>query len=80
MNKTGKHNSCKSKQRLRCSAGFMLEYLLVSVAILGGLLLMFTFLRQSISGRFKSTADVFGAGRQYEYQQPHQTDISVVEL
>jgi len=43
-----------------------LEYSVLAVVILAALLAMQVVLRRAISGKWRSTGDGFGAGRQYE--------------
>jgi|YelNatPaOPRAMG01_1025707.scaffolds.fasta_scaffold03867_4 Flp pilus assembly pilin Flp len=44
----------------------VLEYAFLLVMIVAVLVLSFHYLKQAICGRMKSSADVFGFGRQYQ--------------
>lgn len=43
----------------------ILEYSILIAVLIAALLAMFSYLRLSIQGRFKESADVFGGGEQY---------------
>ncbi len=58
-------------------AFFSLEYILVFGVIMIGLVSVFVILRQSIAGKYRSSADAFGEGRQFEPYGAHKTKETV---
>lgn len=47
---------------------FTLEYAVVIVIVIAALLVMSVYIRRAVCGRMRSSADVFGGGRQYQYK------------
>ncbi|MDD5618544.1 MAG: hypothetical protein PHG69_05565 [Candidatus Omnitrophica bacterium] len=58
-----KNNFGKSKNR---RASFVIEYVTIIAIIALALITMQFYLKRSMSGSLRNTADVFGQGRQYE--------------
>jgi len=56
----------KMNKKIRLTrANAVIDYTLLIIAIASTLLIMGTFLRRGISGKWKDMADVYGKGRQY---------------
>jgi len=58
---------------MRNKGNLMLEYVVLITVVIAGLLVMQTYIRRAVCGRWRQNADVFGSGRQY---QPDVTKIN----
>ena len=70
----------KTENRMNFQRGnFTVEYILLFAAMLGGLVLMFTFIQQSMKGRFRSAVEAFSGGRQFQPSGEHKTVINIIK-
>lgn len=56
----------------------MVEYMMLFVIVLGALYVFQTYISRAMNGRWKTTGDSFGMGRQY--QSGRTTDCSYVQI
>ena len=56
-----------------------LEMILLSVALMAGLMAMYPIVQQSMAGRMKETVDAFSQGRQFEPYGTNRTNVTFTD-
>ncbi len=82
MNKTKQYSHKEKVVNIQgnCRRGVStLEAILLSIAILAGMVTMYPIVQQSINGRIKETVDTFSHGRQYEHYGTHKTNVTFTD-